>query len=157
MRSGLNVVTCSVVLLAACGLGETYNQAYTRGSNIRSMITLRNAAIALEHYQLANGSYPEASDAAALRTILVPEYLDAWSGRDKWGEPILVRCDESGYLLSSKGSDRRGDHEFGGAVEMAGHSITVQDGIFVQYAALLESTAREYETMIAAARAGADV
>jgi len=153
MRTGLAVVICFVFLFAGCTACENYNRAYTRGSNIRTMMALRDVAIALERYQLANGEYPAASDASALRAVLVPTYVETWPGTDKWGEPILVRCNESGYLLTSKGSDKQGDHGFGGAVETTGHSITIQDGVFVQYAAPVESTAREFEKEIAAIRA----
>lgn len=140
-----------LVALAGCGASDTCNRAYTRGTNIKSMIAITNVAIALETHYLEHDEYPTADSMRQLRLALAP-YLGEELGFDRWGEPLVVTVTADSYLLTSKGDDKEGGHEDGGPVETAGHSITLKNGIFVQYHASVESTARKYEAQIANAR-----
>ncbi len=141
-----------IISLGCSDYSKRFNQSKIRGSNIRSMLALKNVAISLEHYKNDHGNYPSANSMKELKKMLTPAYLDPASCIDKWGELILVSCTPDSYILSSKGDDRSGEHEFGGAVETSGHSITMKDGLFVQYNTSVEETARELESEISAAK-----
>ena len=140
-----------MVSLPSCGACATYDQAFVRGSNIRSMMALKQVAIALERQRNEHGSYPAAKSIADLQATIVPA-LDNTSCTDRWGEPLVVDVTSDSYTLTSKGDDRTGGHEFGGAVTIPGHSITLKDGVFVQYDASVEETARKYEAEMAQVR-----
>jgi hypothetical protein len=144
----------ALVPLWGCGADSAYHQAYVRGCNIRSMTTIEGVALALEQYKQAHGSYPVAKSVPELQTALAA-LLKGGGYTDRWGEPLLVDVSPDGYTLTSKGDDRTGSHEFGGAVTTPGHSITLKDGMFVQYDASVEKTAREFEAEIAKVRAQA--
>jgi hypothetical protein len=151
----VSTVGLLVASILACGFSENYNRAYTRGANIKSMIAIRNVAVALEQYRADHGEYPVAGSMNELRTSL-SSYLGEELGIDRWGEPLVVTVTADSYTLSSKGDDGQGGHENGGAVEAAGHSITLRDGRFVQYHSIVEDTARKYEAEIAATRSAPD-
>jgi len=116
------------------------------------MVTLRDVAVALERYRVEHGTYPPAATEHDLRAFLEPTYMPTGSWIDRWGHPLVVEVKPDGYLLSSSGDDGVGGHEFGRAVSQAGHSITLRNGVFAQYEASVERTARKYEGEIAAAR-----
>lgn len=137
--------------LSGCGACTEYDQAYVRGSNIRSMSTIKGVAVALERHRQAHGSYPAAKSIAELQKELASS-PSSTGYVDRWGEPLLVEVSADNYTLTSKGDDREGGHEFGGAVGFAGHSITLRDGVFVQYDASVQTTARKYDAEIAAIR-----
>jgi hypothetical protein len=82
-------------------------------------------------------------------------YLGNEGGVDRWGNALVVTVSRDSYIVTSGGSDGTGGHEYGGAVETAGHSITMKDGIFVQYDSSVETTAREYEADLARIRSRA--
>jgi len=113
---------------------------------------MKNVAIALEAHRSEHGDYPTADSMNELRPFL-HAYLGDERGIDRWGEPLVVTVNPESYVLTSKGDDKQGGHEYGGPVETVGHSITLKDGRFVQYHRSVESTAREYEAEIQSARA----
>jgi hypothetical protein len=115
------------------------------------MMAIKDVSIALEHYRHDHGSYPTAQTISDLQRALAP-LLDRARTQDRWGEALLVDVTAEGYTISSKGSDRTGTHEFGGAVTNPGHSITLKDGVFVQYDASVESTATKYSAELAEVR-----
>lgn len=130
----------------------------TRQSKIRrdqwdqasSMMRLQQVARAIERFRVANGRYPTASSMAALQAAL-SNYLFHQASWDAWTEPFLVDATSTSYTLTSRGSNRTGNHSYGGAVRAPGHAITLKDGRFVQYDALEEKRARELENELAIA------
>jgi hypothetical protein len=140
--------TIAVVLL---GCGASFEQAKVRGSNINSMMAIKDVSIALERYRHAHGSYPTAHSFAELQRAVAPA-LDRARSKDRWGEELLVDVTADSYVVTSKGDDRTGGPESGGAVSTPGHSITLRDAVFVQYDASVELTARKYEAEIEAVR-----
>lgn len=152
MKQGRSFAVVPLALSLALVVGCGFKDGYDSGVNIRTMIELQFAATALEEYRNAHGVYPAAASVDELRAALSRNRLLSWDGTDRWGEPILVDVDEGGYRLSSKGDDREGGHEFGGAVTTKGHSITLENGRFVQYWAGVERVARDIEAEIAAVR-----
>jgi hypothetical protein len=135
---------------ALCGPIETFENAKAIGASIRSMMNLRDVALSLERFRAEQGSYPTCDSLVCLRSVLGSKA--SFDGRDRWGEDLLVSSSPKSYLLSSKGEDRTGDHEEGGAVTSLGQSITLKDGKFVQYFAKAEKTKDRLEQEIAAAR-----
>jgi hypothetical protein len=113
---------------------------------------MQEVAVALERHRADHGTFPAADSMAALRVALGRPLQ--FRGVDRWDEDLLVSVSPEGYVLTSKGEDRVGGHEFGGAVTTPGHSITLKDGRFEQYDARVEKTARKIEQEIAGARAG---
>lgn len=152
-RLALIVVIAGLVgpTLAGCGACTAFGEAYVRGSNMRSMLTIKEVAIALERHRQKHGSYPTAKSIAELWRGVAP-LLDNAACADRWGEALVVDVEPESYTLTSKGDDRVGGHEFGGAVTVPGHSITLKDARFVQYDASVEKTARKYEAEIAGFR-----
>ncbi len=150
-RQSQVLMICVILVSLGCGAPDTYNQAYTRGANIKSMIAITNVAIALENYRLDRGEYPPTESMGQLYAVL-KGYLGEERGVDRWGQALIVTVTPESYALSSKGDDQEGGHERGGAVENAGHSITLENGVFVQYHSSVTSTARKYEAQIAEAR-----
>jgi len=147
------VVAClATIFLTGCDACATYEAAQVRGSNIRSMIAIRDVAIALEQYRNDHGSYPPGKSIVDLQETLAP-LLTNTQRTDRWGEPLVVDVTSDRYTLTSKGDDRIGGHEFGGAVTSPGHSITLKDAVFVQFDASVEKAARKYEAEIAKLRA----
>ena len=144
-----------LALTASWGDDSTFSRAYARGVNIRSMVSLMNVAIALEAYRSEHGTYPLANSMHQLR-FLLRAHLGDELGLDRWREPLVVTVTPDSYVLLSKGDDKQGGHEHGGAVETAGHSITLKNGVFVQYHLSVESTAREYEKEIKGSQAPSD-
>jgi hypothetical protein len=144
-------IGAGIVAVLMLGCGASYEQAKVRGSNINSMMAIKDVSIALERYRHDHGSYPTANTMAELQKALAP-LLDHARSRDRWGELLLIEVNGDSYMVASKGDDRTGGPEFGGAVSTPGHSITLKDAIFVQYDASVEQTARKYEAEIAAVR-----
>jgi hypothetical protein len=140
--------------MTGCGASENFNRAKIRGENIRTMIAMKNVAIALEIYRNVEDDYPTADSMAQLKSQL-DTYLGSERGVDRWGNALVVTVTPDSYVLTSGGDDGTGGHEYGGAVETAGHSITMKDGFFAQYHSSVESTAREYEAEIAKVRSRA--
>lgn len=153
MRSSIVsvVIIAGAIATSLTGCGASYEQAKVRGTNINSMMAIEAVSIALEQYKLTHGSYPSAHTMAELQKAVAP-LLDHARTTDRWGEVLLVDVTTDGYTLTSKGADRTGGHEFGGAVATPGHSITLKDAVFVQYDASVEQTARKYEAEIAEVR-----
>ena len=137
-------------IVASLGCGD-FEQAKVRGSNISSMMAIKDVSIAIEQFRSSHGSYPTATTLAELQKATSP-LLDHAQTTDRWGELLLVDVSGGGYVVTSKGDDRTGGPEFGGAVSNPGHSITLKDGVFVQYDASVERTARKFEEEIAGVR-----
>jgi len=149
-RPGTPVVVVAITTAVLLGCGE-FEQAKVRGSNINSMMAIENVSIVLERYRHDHGSYPVANTMADLVKAVAP-LLDHAQTTDRWGEPLLLEVATESYTVTSKGDDRTGGHEFGGAVSTPGHSITMKDAIFVQYDASVKQTARKIEAEIAEVR-----
>lgn len=147
-----HTLVCAALLTLGCGAAENFENAKSIGSNIRTMMNMQEVAVALERHRAEHGTFPAADSMAALRVALGRPL--EFRGVDRWGEELLVSVTPEGYVLTSKGEDRVGGHEFGGAVTTPGHSITLKDGRFEQYHAKVEKTARKIEGEIAAARGG---
>jgi Tfp pilus assembly protein PilE len=151
---GVIVVAVGILCLTALVAYPTYHRAYVAGSNIASMIVIKDVAIALERYRQERGPYPAAQSIDDLRKVLAPLLANARL-TDRWGEPLVVDVTPASYTLTSKGEHRASGHQFGGAVTFSGHSITLKDGVFVQYDASVERTAIKYDGEIATVRAQA--
>jgi len=122
------------------------------GRNFGTMFNLERIAIVLEHYRAVHGEYPAAGTVAELRAALGPRDIQDGYWIDRWKHPLVVEVTREDYLLSSLGEDGEGGHEFDGPVSRPGHSITLRNGIFVQYYVRAEKAARDVEARIAAAR-----
>jgi hypothetical protein len=149
-RPVLHVAFIAVTITVLLGCGQ-FEQAKVRGSNINSMLAIKDVSIALERYRHDHGEYPVAKTMADLQKAVAPS-LDHAQTADRWVEPLIVEVTAESYTITSKGDDRTGGHEFGGAVSTPGHSITMKDAIFVQYDASVEQTARKLEAEIVEAR-----
>lgn len=150
-RGAAVVLLAGTVVTSLTGCGAAYEEAKVRGSNINSMMALEAVSIALEQHKRAHGTYPPAVTMAELQQGVAP-LLDRARTTDRWGEVLVVEVTPDSYTLTSKGDDRAGGPEFGGAVTTPGHSITLKDAVFVQYDASVEQTARKLEAEIAEAR-----
>lgn len=148
------VVLLFVILAVPAGYVIFVNARHgaTAGRNIRTMFNLERVAIALEHYRAVHGEYPAAGTVAELRAALGPLDIQDRHWIDRWKHPLVIEVTREGYLLSSLGDDGVGGHEFDGPVARPGHSITLRNGIFVQYYVGAEKAARDLEVRIAAAR-----
>jgi hypothetical protein len=147
----LVAIVSGMIATMLLGCGASYEQAKVRGSNINSMMAIRDVSIALERYRHDHGTYPMANTMAELQKAVAP-LLDHVQSTDRWGEPLVVEVTNESYTVTSKGDDRTGGHEFGGAVSIPGHSITMKDAVFVQFDASVERTARKFEAEIAEVR-----
>lgn len=147
----LILMTVGAVLLSEAVSCDADHEAWLNDSNVQTMKGLKDMAMAIERYRSETGSYPVASSLEELKAAMGSD-LDGVAFYDRWGEVFLIECGPDGYALSSKGEDRVGWHEFGGAVTSPGHSITLKDGIFKQYDARVEKAVRRLERDIASAR-----
>jgi hypothetical protein len=146
------LVLLFALTLAGCGIVNAWNQGKTAGADFGTMFTLEQSAIALDRYRADHGKYPTATTVAELKAALEPTCISQARWEDNWKHPLLVEVTPEGYLLSSSGEDGEGGHEFEGPVSRPGHSITLRNGVFVQYNVIAKKAAREMEARIAAAR-----
>ncbi len=145
------VALIAAIVLVAYFVYPNIHGAKVVGSNVASMVVMRDVAIGLERYRQEHGSYPSAQSIADLQKKADP-FLAGARLTDKWGEPLVVDVTPASYTLTSKGAKRTGGHQFGGAVTFGGHSITLKDGVFVQYDARAATTAADFEGQMAAER-----
>jgi hypothetical protein len=108
MTRTLALILAGLVLvpLWGCGPDSAFQQAYVRGHNIRSMITIEEVAIALERYRQEHGAYPAATSVPELQKALA-SLLGSGGYMDRWGQLLLVDVTPGGYTLTSKGRTGR--------------------------------------------------
>ena len=83
----------------------------------RTMTELRTIGTAVGAYQAEHSEYPQAADASALTTVLVPKYVAALPQTDGWQHPFKYQCwSKTGdakcdsFSVGSGGSDGLFEH-----------------------------------------------
>lgn len=109
-------------------------------------------AIALEKYHTVNNEYPESNSIDELKAILIPYRETDYALRtvDAWEEKYIITSSIDQYTISSKGNDKIGEHEYGGAIDTDNfsHSITLRNGVFSQYLKAKTKAVKEFEENI---------
>jgi hypothetical protein len=137
-------------------LMKRYDEGYKAGSNWSVYWDLKEWAIAFEKYYKANKEYPTSASVEELRTMLTP-YQNAEFGLrilDPWEDKYLINSSKDEYIISSKGEDKNGGHEFGGAIDPIdyNYSTTLRNGKFVQYLKARFKTVHDFEAEIQAVK-----
>jgi general secretion pathway protein G len=136
---GLVVALCLVVgvglvgMVAAIAIPNLLN-AIDRAKQKRTVTDIHNIAEAMESYGIDYRRYPQALSVEELEAQLSPAYLREMPKVDGWGQPFVVWCDGTNYLIQSAGKDGVLEKEpLGGPFVEFEKDIVLADGEFVQW------------------------
>ena len=160
-RRDLTIILIYIVAVVSLSGCEGFKQGRQASSEYSTMYTMKNWVIALEKYHKINNEYPSSNSMKELQKILTPFHDGKLPLRilDSWNEKYLINSTRDSYTISSKGDDKIGGHEFGGAISQDSykHSITIKDGNFVQYRILRSKIVKEFEDEIQKIKSGSKV
>ena len=132
----LLIVVAIIGIIAAIAIPNLLN-AIDRGKQKRTMADIRSIGTAIEAYSVDNNSYPVASDAAALATVLQPIYIKKMPLQDGWNSPLVFTQGSpagAGYTLSSTGKGGQVESSpAGGKTQDFTKDIIFVDGQFTQW------------------------
>lgn len=145
-----------LLMISSCDFIEGFREGFERGRKSSLywalLSELRHWAAAFEKYHLKYNEYPTSDSIDELKNILTPFHDREFDLRtiDPWEEKYLVKSSREQYTISSKGDDKIGGHEFGGVLDTDSykHSITLKNGVFVQYLKLRSKSVKEFEEEI---------
>ncbi len=151
-----------LLYMAACESSDIAMEEIKKTARVTNhiivLLHLKEWSIAFEEYYKVNNGYPTTNSLVELKKILIsyhPSKYDLYI-LDPWGEEYLVNSFKDSYVISSKGEDKTGSHEFGGAIvsESNNFSITLKNGVFVQYLAARSKVVKKHQDEIKAIKGG---
>ncbi len=138
----------AIVIYSGC---DSYKDGFDRGRKLArytaTLSDLETWAISFEMYCKKYNKYPNSNSIEDLRNLFREFNDENLSIDDRWDAKYLVNSTETEYIISSKGEDNKGSHEYGNAIEEEdfSRSITFKNGEFVQYLKIYSKFVKEIE------------
>ena len=132
----LLIVVAIIGIIAAIAIPNLLN-AIDRGKQKRTMADMRSLGTAVESYAVDNNVYPQATSAAALKTIVeAGAYMKNMPTQDGWSHDFQVASVTTEYTLYSKGKTNTGAATCAsGTTSDFSDSICFINGQFLRYPA----------------------
>jgi general secretion pathway protein G len=132
----LLIVVAIIGIIAAIAIPNLLN-AIDRGKQKRTMADMRSLGTAVESYAVDNNVYPQATSAAALKTIVeAGAYIKNMPTQDGWSHDFQVAAVTTEYTLYSKGKNNTGAATCAtGTTASFSDSICFINGQFLRYPA----------------------
>jgi len=132
----LLIVVAIIGIIAAIAIPNLLN-AIDRGKQKRTMADMRSLGTAVESYAVDNNVYPQATSAAALKTIVeAGAYIKNMPTQDGWSHDFQVAAVTTEYTLYSKGKSNTGAATCAtGTTSDFNDSICFINGQFMRYPA----------------------
>jgi hypothetical protein len=149
----IGVVLLCFFISLGMPMWEAFNKGRDGASYWSVLHDIQEWSIAFEKYHHKNKQYPVSNSVNELRKILRPFHLGEFplSAKDSWEENYIIESTKDYYMITSKGKDKKGGHEYGGSIDSESMilSTTLKDGVYVQYLNSRLNTVKEYEIEIA--------
>ena len=150
---GIMVLIALLLFVPFCNsFWGSFSEGRNRAHYWSILNNFKEWSIAFEKYYKDNGVYPSSDSIHDLKDILTAYHDRKFGLRtvDPWEGKYVITSSVGKYTVSSKGDDNEGGHEYGGALasDSYSHSITLENGVFVQYLESYSHIAKEFEEEI---------